>query len=165
MKFHEMKWIDDVDSWPNVTYIHVGMYLLFSLSPYTQDQLMNYKSLDCYQNFSRGFKQGLWQKSTLNCKGEVLHVEAFHFNLCSLISFTSPFLLSSDQSLIANCFICGLIILRECPKSLWHLGLFARSLEKCFLCTVIAWLVLEKAAHMSLLFCGPSKQDANAGTL
>ena len=24
------EWIDDVDSWPNVTYIHVGMYLLFS---------------------------------------------------------------------------------------------------------------------------------------
>ena len=29
------EWIDDVDSWPNVTYIHVGMYLLFSKSPYT----------------------------------------------------------------------------------------------------------------------------------
>ena len=43
------EWIDDVDCWPDVTYINVGMYLLFSPSPYTQEQLMNYKSLDCYQ--------------------------------------------------------------------------------------------------------------------
>ena len=42
------EWIDDVDSWPDVTYIHVGMYLLFSSSPYTQDQLMNYKSSSWY---------------------------------------------------------------------------------------------------------------------
>ena len=48
-------WVDDVDSWPDVTYIHVGMYLLFSCSPYTQDQLINYKSLDCYQNFANGW--------------------------------------------------------------------------------------------------------------
>ena len=48
------EWIDDVDSWLNMTYIHVGMYLLFSKSPYTEDQLMNYKSLDCCQNFANG---------------------------------------------------------------------------------------------------------------
>lgn len=37
------QWID-VDSWPNLTYVS-------SKNPYTEDQLMNYKSLDCYQNF------------------------------------------------------------------------------------------------------------------
>ena len=47
--------IDDVDCWPDVTYINVGMYLLFAASPYTQEQLMNYKSLDCYQNFVNGW--------------------------------------------------------------------------------------------------------------
>ena len=47
--------IDDVDCWPDVTYINVGMYLLFAASPYTQEQLMNYKSLDCYQNFANGW--------------------------------------------------------------------------------------------------------------
>ena len=31
------------------------MYLLFAASPYTQEQLMNYKSLDCYQNFANGW--------------------------------------------------------------------------------------------------------------
>ena len=41
-----------MDSWPNVTYIHVGMSLLFSKGSYTDDQLMNYKNLDCYQNFA-----------------------------------------------------------------------------------------------------------------
>ena len=54
-EFPRNEWTDDVDSWPNVTYIHVGMYLLFSKSPYTEDQLMNYKSLDCYQTFANGW--------------------------------------------------------------------------------------------------------------
>ena len=45
----------DVDCWPDVTYINVGMYLLFAVSPHTQEQLMNYKSLDCYQNFANGW--------------------------------------------------------------------------------------------------------------
>ena len=57
------EWMDDVDSWPDVTYIHVGMYLLFSSSPYTQDQLMNYKSLDCYQNFANGWVREVFSKT------------------------------------------------------------------------------------------------------
>ena len=28
------EWIDDVDCWPDVTYMNVGMYLLFAASPY-----------------------------------------------------------------------------------------------------------------------------------
>ena len=47
--------IDDVDDWPDGTYINVGMHLLFAASPYTQEQLMNYKSLDCHQNFTNGW--------------------------------------------------------------------------------------------------------------
>ena len=47
--------LDDVSCWPGVTYIHVGMYLLFQKSPYTQDDLMNYKSLQCYRNFESGW--------------------------------------------------------------------------------------------------------------
>ena len=35
------EWIDDVDCWPDVTYINVGMYLLFAASLYTQEQLMS----------------------------------------------------------------------------------------------------------------------------
>ena len=49
------EWIDDVDCWPDVTYIKVGMYLLFAASPYNQEQLMNYISLDGYQNFANGW--------------------------------------------------------------------------------------------------------------
>ena len=49
------EWCDDVDLWPNVTYIDVGMYLLFSSSPYTAEQLKNCKSLDCYTNFANGW--------------------------------------------------------------------------------------------------------------
>ena len=46
---------DDVDLWPSATYIHLGMYLLVNPSPYTGEDLMNYKSLDCYINFVSGW--------------------------------------------------------------------------------------------------------------
>ena len=48
-------WKDDVDSWPAITYVHVGIYLVLSPSPYTSNDLLNYKSLDCYVNFISGF--------------------------------------------------------------------------------------------------------------
>ena len=35
--------------------MHVGMYLVLSPSPYTSNDLLNYKSLDCYVNFISGF--------------------------------------------------------------------------------------------------------------
>ena len=40
---------------PSTTYIHLGMYLLVNPSPYTGEDLMNYKSLDCYINFVSGW--------------------------------------------------------------------------------------------------------------
>lgn len=49
------EWQDDLAKWPSVSYIHVGMYRLFSSSPYTQEQLMSYKSLDCYEKFADGW--------------------------------------------------------------------------------------------------------------
>ncbi|XP_046840588.1 uncharacterized protein LOC124434733 [Xenia sp. Carnegie-2017] len=48
------QWLDDIDLWPAVSYIDICMYLLFSVSPYTNEQLKNYKSLDSYQNFVNG---------------------------------------------------------------------------------------------------------------
>ena len=44
-----------MDLWPGVTYIKVGMYFVFSPSPYTGNDLMNYKSLECYQRFTAGW--------------------------------------------------------------------------------------------------------------
>ena len=44
-----------MDLWPSTTYIHLGMYLLVNPSPYTGEDLMNYKSLDCYINFVSGW--------------------------------------------------------------------------------------------------------------
>ena len=41
------EWVDYVELWPSLSYIHVGMYLLYTSSAYTQDQLMDYKILDC----------------------------------------------------------------------------------------------------------------------
>ena len=50
-----------MDLWPAVTYIHVGIYLVFTPGPYTGDDLMNYKSLECYQRFTVG-----WAKDNYN---------------------------------------------------------------------------------------------------
>ena len=49
------EWMDDADLWPAITYIHVGMYLVLTPSPYTNEDLLNYRSLDCYVNFVSGF--------------------------------------------------------------------------------------------------------------
>ena len=49
------EWEDDVDLWPSITYVNLGMYLLVTPSPYSGEDLMNYKSLDCYRNFLSGW--------------------------------------------------------------------------------------------------------------
>ena len=46
---------DSIKLWPAITYIHIGMYLLLTPSPYSQEDLLNYKSLDCYRNFVAGW--------------------------------------------------------------------------------------------------------------
>ncbi len=38
------KWMDNVDFWPAITYIHIRLYLLFTPSPYTRKDLQNYNS-------------------------------------------------------------------------------------------------------------------------
>ena len=48
-------WEDDVELWPAVTHVHVCMYLILTPSPYTDKDMLNYKSLDCYQNFTKGW--------------------------------------------------------------------------------------------------------------
>ena len=47
-KIGRESWKDE-DLWPAVAYIHVGMYLVFSPSLCTGYDLINYKSLECYQ--------------------------------------------------------------------------------------------------------------------
>ena len=51
---------DDVDMWPATTYIHVGMYLVFTPSPYTGEDLLNYKSMECYQRFTSGWVRDIF---------------------------------------------------------------------------------------------------------
>ena len=38
----------DVDLWPSITHIHLAMNLLYTPSRYTGEELLSYKSLDCY---------------------------------------------------------------------------------------------------------------------
>ena len=57
------EWDDDIGLWPSISYIHVGMYLLYASSAYTQEQLMDYKNLDCYQKFTSGWVKEVYVKS------------------------------------------------------------------------------------------------------
>ena len=49
------EWYDDVDKWPETSLVDVTVYLLFSSSPFTQEEIKNYKSLECYQRFIAGW--------------------------------------------------------------------------------------------------------------
>ena len=53
------EWRDNVDLWLS-RYVNLGMHLLVTPSPYTGEDLMNYKSLDCYKTFLSG-----WAKEIL----------------------------------------------------------------------------------------------------
>ena len=56
-------WKDDVELWPAVTHIHTCMYLIVTPSPYTENKLLNFKSLDCYQKFVKGWVREVFVKS------------------------------------------------------------------------------------------------------
>lgn len=60
------EWQDNVDLWPAITHVHVCMYLILSPSPYTKEDLLNYKSLDCYQNFVQGWVREVLVKAVDN---------------------------------------------------------------------------------------------------
>jgi len=63
------EWKDDVDLWPCTTHVHIGMYLLITPSPYTGEQLLSYKSLDCYQNFLAGWVREVMVWAVFDCDG------------------------------------------------------------------------------------------------
>ena len=52
-----------MDLWPAVTSVHIRMYLLVTPSPYTGEQLKNYKSLDCYIKFLLGWVREILVKT------------------------------------------------------------------------------------------------------
>ena len=57
------EWVDDIDMWPSVTCVYIAMYLLVTPSPYTGEDLMNYKSMDCYINFLSGWVREILVKA------------------------------------------------------------------------------------------------------
>ena len=44
-----------MDKWPETSLNDVTVYLLFSPSPFTQEEIKNYNSLECYQRFIAGW--------------------------------------------------------------------------------------------------------------
>ena len=60
------EWDDNIDLWPAVTHVHACMYLLLTPSPYSQNDLLNYKSLDSYKNFVEGWVRQVLVKAVQN---------------------------------------------------------------------------------------------------
>ena len=44
------EWQDNIDLWPGISHVHLYMLLL-----QVQEDMLNYKSLDSYQNFAKGW--------------------------------------------------------------------------------------------------------------
>ena len=73
------EWKDDVDFWPSITHINLAIYQLVTPSPYIGNDLLNYKSLDCYRNFLSGWVREVLvmpigtgsdgQEKRVHCKG------------------------------------------------------------------------------------------------
>lgn len=57
------EWEDNTDMWPSISYVHVCMHLILNPSPYTKDDMLNYKSLDSFKNFQDGWVRELFVKS------------------------------------------------------------------------------------------------------
>lgn len=62
-------WDDNVDLWPSITHIHVGMFLLLTPSIYSGDDLMNYKSMESYRSFLAGWVREILVKCVTNLDG------------------------------------------------------------------------------------------------
>lgn len=59
-----------------IMHIHVCMYLILSLSSYTKEDLLNHKSLDCYQNFMQGWVREVSVKAVDNKRIDIGKVNA-----------------------------------------------------------------------------------------
>ena len=42
---------DNIDLWPSITYVYVCMFTILYPTPYTQDDMLNYKSLKSFNQF------------------------------------------------------------------------------------------------------------------
>ena len=46
---------DDISLWPSITYVNACLYLVLRKSPNTEEDMLNYKSLDSFINFQKGW--------------------------------------------------------------------------------------------------------------
>ena len=65
----KQEWKDNIDLWPSITHVNLGMYLLVTPSPYSGEDLLNYKSLDCYRNFLSGWVREVLVRAVIDGEG------------------------------------------------------------------------------------------------
>ena len=63
------EWKDNVDLWPSITHVNLRMYLLVTPGPYSGEDSLNYKSLDCYRNFLSGWVRAVLVRVVIDDKG------------------------------------------------------------------------------------------------
>ena len=74
------EWKDDVDLWPAVTHVHVCMYLILTPSPYSEKDMLNYKSVDSYQNFIKGWVKQVHVRAVGNKRILIGKVREFSYD-------------------------------------------------------------------------------------
>ena len=77
-KLPREEWQDNIDMWPAIAYMHVCMYLILYPSPYTKDDMLNYKSLDSFQNFQNGWVREVLVKEVSERKIIIGKVKCIH---------------------------------------------------------------------------------------
>ena len=62
-------WEENIDIWPSITHMNVGMFLLLTPSAYNGDDLLNYKSMESYRNFLAGWVREVMVRSLTSADG------------------------------------------------------------------------------------------------
>ena len=81
--YEETQWEEDIDTWPAVMYAHACVYLILYPSPLTRDEMLNYKSLECFKNFQCGWVREVFVKDKNN-KSVVIGTVSYSFFMVCL---------------------------------------------------------------------------------
>ena len=145
------EWQDNVDLWPHV---YVCMYLILTPSPYTEKDMLNYKSLDSYQNFAKGWVRPVLVKAIGNKR---IVISKVGHNITELSVLTN-----SDGCYVFLCQVNHSQRLNEKPLTPWIVSMTDGKILAAH-CDCMAGLG-ETCSHVSSLLwviaVGAEKRDS-----
>jgi hypothetical protein len=131
------EWKDGIDLRPEVTYVDVGTYLLFAPSPYTHEELRNYKSMQSYQRFIAGWVREILVKD-IGDKRVVISKVCLYIHC--LASFNYLFKVNHSQRLREKALLPW-VICEESGKMAGHSNCMAGMRESCSHVASLLWAI------------------------